>query len=60
MRECIPMDTTGCAIVATHVILSDTMREILTKKIGKFTLIKSTRDPRQRILSMYMEDRVLK
>ena len=59
MRECIPTDKTGCAVISTHVILSDMMKEILTKKIGKFLLITSTRDPRKRMMSMYMQDRRL-
>lgn len=58
MRECIPEEHSGCAIIATHVILSDVMRNILRSRIGDFWTVTSTRLPRDRVLSLFLQMRI--
>lgn len=58
LRECIPYDPTRCAVLATHVELDRSTRELLTHRLGgRFILLTSTRDPLQRIVSLYMQMR---
>jgi len=59
IRECIPHDSSGCAMVATHIELDDITRELLENRIGKFKTITSTRRPDHRILSSFMQTRHL-
>lgn len=60
MRECVPEDLSGCAVLATHIILSPVMRQIIENKIGSFRLVTSTRDPSARVLSSYLQQQRIK
>lgn len=55
LRECLTPDPTGCAIVATHLVLDPATKALLTQRIGVFKLLTSTRRPRNRILSAFLQ-----
>lgn len=58
LRECIPYDSSRCAVLTTHMELDRDTRELLANRLGgRFVSVTSTRAPVQRIVSLYMQMR---
>lgn len=61
LRECIPHDSSRCAVLATHIELDAGTRELITKRLGgDFISMTSTRAPQERLVSFYMQTKKIR
>eukprot|EP00177_Eucheuma_denticulatum_P006430 GFKZ01011730.1.p1 GENE.GFKZ01011730.1~~GFKZ01011730.1.p1 ORF type:complete len:331 (-),score=34.68 GFKZ01011730.1:44-964(-) len=55
LRECLKPDPSGCAVIATHIVLDRDTKVLLTERFGSYKLLTSTRRARSRILSAFLQ-----